>query len=327
MKIKLLAVACLLVGVTSLKAETTLLVDDRQSPDIEHGEVLLMSYFRGNGEAGVYMALSEDGLKYTPLNEDQPIMRPPAWNGQKLTRDPSLIYHEGLFHMVWTTNWQGNCFGYATSQNLVTWSKPVQVYPFSADLIPQRTWAPEICWDPFQKNYMIFWAAYFNDNDGHQIFLTRTSDGKNFSEAQKFLNRDFRCIDSMLCLDEENDRWVMIYKNEIAVGRGGKNLRVATAPLDFSSPWVDLGNPIIGPGSKIYPEAMTEGPSLLKTDTGWNLYWDSPTRKKYGMASSTDLVNWKDRSAELTLPKKLRHGTVFLAPTSAVGWLDESTNP
>ena len=84
---------------------------------------------------------------------------------------------------------------------------------------------------------------------------------------------------------------------------------------------------MIGPGTKVRPESMCEGPSLLKTKEGWDLYWDSPLIKTYAMASSTDLINWTDHTAELQLPEHPRHGTVFRAPRSAVGWLQKSDNP
>jgi len=287
-----------------------------------NNDVFVMSFFRGNGEAGVYLAVSEDGKTFNPLNNDQPVMKPAPWENQNLTRDPSVVYHDGLFHMVWTTSWSGPCFGYATSKDLVEWSEPVRVEPFGSEIKPQSSWAPEICWDPIQTNFMIFWSARLDPKVGHRVYLTRTPDGKSFSKATLFLDRDYRCIDSALVLDEPGERWIMAYKNE---EESGKNLRIATAPLDFSKPWNDLGVPIIGRGTPICSEFMTEGPSILKKDDSWWIYWDAPKGKIYGMASSKDLINWTDHTDELTLPPYPRHGTVFRAPRSAVGWL--KSNP
>lgn len=285
-------------------------------------DVLLLSFFRDNGQAGIFLAASEDGLHFTALNDDKPVMKPAAWAGQTLTRDPSIVFHDGKFHVVWTSSWKGICFGYAESKDLVTWSEPVKVEPFPADRQPRNMWAPEICWDPVQKNFMIFWSSTVSPL-GHQIFLTRTADGKTFSPAKLLLDQKFSCIDGMLAWDESaaGQRWVLIYKNEEKVEQGGKNLRVATAPADFSQPWTLEGKPIIGPGTSACADTMTEGPSLLKTKDGWHLYWDSPQKKIYGMASSTDLKTWTDHTAELQLPPHPRHGTVFRAPRSAVGWL------
>lgn len=287
-------------------------------------ETMVMAFFRDNGQAGVYMASSDDGLNFTPLNNDQPVMKPAPWEGQNLTRDPSVVYHDGLFHMVWTTSWKGNCFAYARSKDLVNWSEPVRVEPFPADIKPGNTWAPEICWDPYQKNFMIFWSSVVNPKRKQQIFVTRTTDGITFSEAHLFLDRNYSCIDGMVALDKKNKRWLIIYKNEEKEENGGKNLRVATSPLDFSKPWEDLGKPVVGPGTSINSESMVEGPSLLRAKKGWDLYWDSPLIKSYGMAISSGLKDWESRSSELNLPKNLRHGTVFKAPASAIGWLKKA---
>jgi hypothetical protein len=201
------------------------------------------------------------------------------------------------------------------------------VDPFGTDRTPLKTWAPEICWDPIQKNFMIFWSALFTYDVGHQVYLTRTSDGKSFSKPELFLDRPYRCIDSALVLDEPGKRWIMVYKNELKEESGGKNLTVATAPLDLPGPWKDVGKPIIGPGTAICTDSMTEGPSILKTADGWRIYWDAPLKKEYGMAFSDDLKNWEDQTRELKLPPRLRHGTVFTAPRKAVAWLTENGFP
>ena len=294
----------------------------------DSGEVLLFSFFRDNGQAGVFLAASSNGVNFTALNHNQPVMKPGPWNGQRLTRDPSMVFHDGVFHAVWTTSWKGNCFGYAESKDLVHWSNPVKVEPFPGAKQPQNTWAPEICWDPVQKNFIIFWSSKFGP-EGNRIYCTRTTDGKTFAEAKLFIDPKFACIDGMMVFDENpaGNRWVLVFKNEEATEKGGKNLHLATAPADFSEPWAIVPNPIIGPGTKVFPESMCEGPSLLKTKDGWNLYWDSPLIKKYALATSPDLVNWTDHAADLQTPEHPRHGTIFRAPRSAVGWLNPNGEP
>jgi hypothetical protein len=300
-------------------------------------QVLLVAFFRGNGESGIFLAASEDGRRFTPLNNDQAVMKPAPWTKQNLTRDPSIVYHDGKFHATWTTGWKGDCFGYAESNDLVTWSKPERVEPFG-EKKPANSWAPEIFRDPAQQNFLILWSSRL-DEPGNRIFSTRTTDGKKFTAAEPFLKRDYGCIDAFILREEAAQRWVMIYKNEEPEDKGGKNLRVATAPLDFSAPWDDLvDRPIIGPGSAVAAGSMTEGPTLLKIKDEYLLYWDSPLKGKkpahlkkaggaaeaddsFGLATSRDLLTWQDHTPELSLPRNVRHGTVFLAPRSAVGWL------
>ena len=306
--------------------------------------MLVLSFFRDNGQAGIFLAASEDGLRFTALNKDRPVMKPAPWPDQQLTRDPSIVYHGGKFHAVWTSGWKGRCFGYAESADLRHWSEPVQVQPFPAALPsedqPRNVWAPEICWDPVQTNYAIVWSSTTeresrngdgSSTDGkggsldHRMFVTRTADGKTFTDAKLFFDPKICCIDGMLALDESagGKRWVMIFKNEQTIPRGGKNLRLTTAPADFSQPWAPAGAPIVGPGSTIRPKEMAEGPSLLKWKGVWYLYWDAFANGHYSLATSPDLLVWTDRTSELQLPPHPRHGTVFCAPRSLVQTLKD----
>ncbi|TSA30834.1 MAG: hypothetical protein D4R65_12380 [Verrucomicrobiaceae bacterium] len=296
---------------------------DKKDAGVDNDDVLLFSFFRDNGKNGVYLAVSEDGVHFSPLNDDMPVMKPAPWEEQNITRDPSMVFHDGKFYAVWSSGWSGKCFGYAESKDLVHWSEPVKVVPpFPANQIPRNTWAPEICWDPGQKNFMIFWSSQINAKREKQIFVTRTVDGKEFSVPELSINPNFNCIDGSMALDDSEDaaRWVMIYKN---AEPDAKNLYVATAPSDFSCPWSLEPNPIVGRGTAVRPNECAEGPSLVKWKGSWYLYWDAYMNRHYSMASSTDLKSWTDRTAELQMPPHPRHGTVFRAPRSAVGWLKQ----
>lgn len=288
----------------------------------EHEEVLVFSFFRDNGQDGMFLARSEDGIHFVPMNEDKPVMKPGPWPGQNLTRDPSIVYHDGTFRAVWTTGWGGQWFGYAESPDLKQWPEQIKVQPFSSfQPQPGNVWAPEICWDPVLKSHMIFWSS------GGKLIVTRTTDGKVFSEAKPFFDQGFAAIDGMMVLDGSDSSvsrlgtWVMVLKNEREISDGGKNLRLTTAPADFSKPWAPVSKPIIGPGSPVRSGEMAEGPALVKWKGQWLLYWDAFANGHYSLATSTDLVNWTDRTPELQMPPHPRHGTVFVAPRSAVGWL------
>jgi hypothetical protein len=63
-------------------------------------KVYLFSYFKGNGEDGLHLAYSRDGLKFTALNNDKSYLTPLVGTS-KLMRDPCLIQtDDGTFHMV-----------------------------------------------------------------------------------------------------------------------------------------------------------------------------------------------------------------------------------
>jgi len=232
-------------------------------------EVFLFSYFKGNGETGVFLAASEDGLVFKDINGGRPVFAPPQWLGQNLTRDPSVVYRDGLFHMVWTSSWVGSCFGAATSPDLKQWSEPVRVEPFKnwpADDQPANTWAPEVHWDPAQQNYAILWSSATAKVEGdgghnsgglendpnrtvrpdtrhHRTFIARTSDFKSFTDARVFFSPGFSEIDACMAFDDRgtadpaDDRWVMVVKDEQIPELGGKNLRLTTAAADLTNPF------------------------------------------------------------------------------------------
>jgi hypothetical protein len=317
---------------------TALLLAPLASAAAADGDVLFFSFFRGNGEAGTYLAWSEDGVKFAALNNDQPIFPPAPWPGQNLTRDPSILYRDGKFHAVWTSSWKGRVFACAESPDLVRWSEPVKVQPFPDSLPaedqPQNIWAPEIHWDPAQENYAILFSSTMEresrDGDGsnnngkdggndHRIYITRTADGKTFTPAALFFDQGFSVIDAQITPD--GGRWVMAIKHEQEIPLGGKNLRLTFAPLDLSKPWSPASPPVFGPGSPIRPQEMVEGACLVKWNGQWHLYTDAFANRHYSLATSPDLKTWTDHTDELVMPpNNPRHGTIFRAPRSAVGF-------
>ena len=93
-------------------------------------EAYLFSYFSNNAHegrsgqsAGLHIAYSYDGLKWTALNDDKPLLVPEIGK-DKLMRDPSICQGpDGTFHMVWTSSWKDRIIGYASSKDLVHWSE------------------------------------------------------------------------------------------------------------------------------------------------------------------------------------------------------------
>lgn len=310
-------------------------------------EVLLFSFFRDNGQAGVFLATSEDGLHFAALNSDQPIFAPPAWPGQNLTRDPSILYRDGLFRMVWTSNWKGRVFGYAESADLVHWSKPRMVEPFPAGLPemdqPENIWAPEIHWDPRAREYFILFAATTgrertdgdgSDNNGdntspydNRMYIVRTRDARAFSTARLFFDQGFSSIDAVMHLDTVGKRWVMVIKNSRNADlkwMPGRNLRLSEVGLDPKHPdFTPVSDPIAGDNAPMFIDAknsMAEGPTLVRYRSQWWLYWDEPAGSGLNVATSPDLKLWTHRRG-LIMPRRAQHGTAFFAPRRVVGWL------
>ena len=130
----------------------------------------------------------------------------------------------------------------------------------------------------------------------------------------------------LLQLQADNKRLgeqIMILHSPVMLDRRAKELNLGLAPASPFQVVHLVETPVAGPGSTMRPHEMAEGPSLLKRDNLWYLYWDAFANGHYSLATSTDLKNWTDRTAELQLPPNPRHGTVSRMPRSAVGWLSK----
>lgn len=193
------------------------------------GDPLIFSYFRGNGEDGLHLATSDDGLQWRVLNEGRPLLQPVVGES-KLMRDPSIVRGpDGLFHMVWTTSWQGRSLGYSSSKDLVHWSEQrVIVNELEGEIV--NSWAPELFYDSPSKQFLIIWASTvkgrFPETAGqgsrdynHRQYVIRTTDFKSFSKPELFLDPGFQVIDAALFRDGK--RYVVVAKNETLKPLGG----------------------------------------------------------------------------------------------------------
>ena len=124
----------------------TTLTSQAQEP-LKKEEVLLFAYFKGNGEDGLHLATSADGLQWAALNQDKSLLAPTV-SKDKLMRDPCIIRgQDGQFHMVWTTSWHDRGTGYASSKDLIHWSEQQDILVMAHELMAVNCWAPEITYD------------------------------------------------------------------------------------------------------------------------------------------------------------------------------------
>ncbi len=275
----------------------------------------VFSYFTGNGESGLHLAYSRDGLRWQPLNGGRPVLAPRigAAPGDMLMRDPAITQGpDGRFHLVWTTSWKTPAVGYASSDDLIHWSAQ-QAIPVMEDAPTTRNvWAPELFWEAAEKRWLLFWSSTvpgrFPETAGssetafnHRIYYTTTRDFKTFAPSAVFYDPGFNAIDATLMQD--GGRFVMFLKNETLAPAPEKNLRMATAAR-ASGPY--------GPASAaLTGDYWAEGPTAVRIGQTWHLYFDKYRDHAYGVMTSDDLRTWTDRSADLRFVEGARHGTVF----------------
>jgi hypothetical protein len=278
--------------------------------------VYIFCYFKGNGEDGLHYAYSKDGLKYTSLNNDKSFLTPTVAK-DKLMRDPCIIRGtDGEFHMVWTVSWNDKGIGYAHSSNLIHWSEQ-QFLPVMESFDSTRnTWAPEITYEPFSKKYMIYWASTIagkfpntvssESKYNHRMYYTITKDFKKFSRTKLLYDQHFNVIDATIKVLNK-DYFLMFLKDETLLPQPEKNIRIARSnklTKDYS------------PASPaITGKYWAEGPTVEKIGDKWVVLFDKYRDHTYGAVESNDLINWFDISDKISMPKGLRHGTIFMLST------------
>lgn len=280
----------------------------------------LFSYFTGNGESGLHLAWSSDGLEWKAIGNGKSFLTPAT--GGRLMRDPCVTTGpDGLFHMVWTDSWKGGTIGYASSRDLITWSAQKSLAVMKEYPAALNCWAPEIIHDSRAGNFLIFWAStvpgkfheteFGGKNDSnHRIYATTTEDFETFTSTRLFFDPGFNAIDSTL-LRLEDGGVIMFFKDETKHPAPMKNLRLASAASP-AGPFQLIERPVTRPG------LWVEGPSALKVGEEVMLYFDAYTRHHYAGLKSRDLKEWTDITGSLSMPEGIRHGTAFEVSGSVV---------
>ncbi len=283
----------------------------------------VFSYFKNNGQDGLHLAGSTDGFHWKAFKNDQSFLTPHVGK-DSIMRDPCIIQGlDGKFHMVWTDSWTDKGIGYASSEDLIHWSKQVFIPVMEKEDSARNCWAPEITVDPFSQTYMIYWATtikgkfpetFSNMESGynHRIYYVTTKDFENFSETKLLYDPGFNSIDATIVRDE--NKYVMFLKDETREP-AQKNLKIAYAD-NLTGPYSDASGPITG-------EYWAEGPTTLKQDGKWLVYFDKYRDHKYGAITSTDLKNWTDVSDQISLPGGIRHGSILKVDEATYNKLQE----
>lgn len=275
----------------------------------------LFSYFKDNGQDGLHLAYSHDGLKWTALKNDRSFLKPQV--AGMLMRDPCICRGpDATFHMVWTSSWREKGIGIAHSKDLIKWSEQKYIPVMEHEPTAMNCWAPEIFYDSTSKKYLIYWSTTIpgrfagTENTGdrdrekqlnHRIYCVTTKDFQTYSRAKLFYNDGFNVIDATIIKD--GDRYVMFLKDETKEPVAKKNIRIAYSDK-LEGPYGHASDPIS-------PD-WVEGPTALKINDYWYLYYDGYTRHRYEGLRSKDFKNWESITDKLSFPPGTRHGTAFI---------------
>jgi hypothetical protein len=283
--------------------------------DLNTNSPWLFAGFKGNGEDGVYYAISPDGYHWTIANQDRPVFHQTSPN--ELMRDPFLQRGpDGTFHLVWTWSWRSpTVIGHSTSTDLLHWTPHQQLNVLANEPAALNAWAPTLYYEPDHKRWLIFWSStitghFPGDDSGdsglnHRIFYTTTPDFVNLAPSKVFFDPGYSVIDATLIHAGTN--YHLIFKDERKTPLK-KVLQTAEGPT-IEGPWTNISPPISEPWS--------EGAAIIPVQGGYLAYYDHyRDPQHYGALFSTDLKTWTKADDRVTFPPKLRHGS-FLRITQA----------
>lgn len=289
-------------------------------PNNLSGTCYLFAYFLSPGTDGLHLIWSSDGLKWKLLNSGKSVFEPTI--GHHVLRDPCLLLGpDGIFRLVWTEGGSPHSIGYASSRDLITWTNETEIHVMSAVPSARNCWAPYVTYDAANDRYLIIWASTipgkFSDtanssenNYNHRLFITTTKDFVHFAPTRLFYNPGFNTIDATILY--ALGKYYLIFKNETLFPYAQKNLWMATSN-SMAGPYGNLTGTI-----KTVPPSWVEGPTLIKIDNYYVLYYDCYMNQHFGAARSTDMYNWKDVTSRLSMPKGIRHGSVLAVPSDIV---------
>ena len=307
----------------------------RGTPAAHEPQAFLFSYFTRNGEDGVHLAWSRNGISWSPLNGGRSVIAPAItgagrgwqeWNTTAaLMRDPSILQGpDGMFHLVWTVAWTDHAIGVAHSRDLIHWSEQARVPVMEHEPDALNSWAPDLFYDDATKEFVIAWATSipgrFPATDSlaqrtsrgradHRLYYITTKDFKMYSHAALLYDGGFAAIDGTIT--KRGDTYYLVMKDETFLPPA-RNLRIASSK-HATGPY--------GPASPAFTAKDTEGPSVLRSGDWWYVYYDEYTRGHYGAMRTRDFEHWELFTDSLKAPRGMRHGSAFLVRESVLNGL------
>jgi len=279
---------------------------------IKDSPAYLFSYFTGNGEDGLHLMYSLDGIIWKTLNNGQSFLKPMVGKA-KLMRDPSIVQDaEGTFHMVWTTGLNENNIGYASSKDLINWSEQKEISVMAKESAVKNTWAPELFYKKSSKTFYIIWSSTISgrfsetankdEDNNHRLYYTTTHDFKTFTDTKLFYDPKFSVIDA--CIFKKRGLYYLFLKNETEVPVE-KNIRYVVSGSIKHFP-TTVSAPISG-------KKWAEGPSAIQIGDYTYVYWNYYKDNHSGCVRCKNIrkPEWENITDMLRIPTGVKNSNIF----------------
>ncbi|MCL7424635.1 glycoside hydrolase family 43 protein [Streptomyces sp. YS415] len=244
----------------------------------------VMAYFTestnlGDGtDYGLHLAVSTDGLNWTPLNQNNPVVTPTQGAGG--LRDPFVLRKQDGTFVVLATDLKGTDWSY-NSQYIHVWNS-ADLRTFTGyhrlklhDMVT-HSWAPEAFWDAGRGRYAVIYSAV--DSSGHNVIMVNyTTDFVTASAPQVFFDPGYDVIDGDMAVGVNGVNYLYFKRNGTLVGARSTSLN----PGSFT------------PFTSGVAQGGTEAPTLVKSLTSgtWWLWGDTYTPNGVFYAwATTDLA-------------------------------------
>ncbi|WNV86037.1 glycoside hydrolase family 43 protein [Umezawaea sp. Da 62-37] len=266
----------------------------------------VMGYFTesptfAGADYGLHLAVSPDGLNWTPLNQNAPVVTPAQ--GTQGLRDPFILRkQDGTFTVLATdlkgTDWslQNQYIHVWDSTDLRSFTNYRRVKLHS---LATHSWAPEAFWDASRGQYAIIYSA---SNGNHDVIMVNyTTDFVNVGSPQTFFDPGYAAIDGNMT--SVNGTNYLYFKNNTS----GSLLGAKSSSLNPGSFTTFTGGTAHG---------GTEAPIVVKSLTAntWYLWGDTYTPNGVFYAWQTgDLASgtWTAvNQRAYTQPLNSKHATI-----------------
>jgi len=276
----------------------------------------LFTYFTGNDirEEAVRFALSRDGLNFTALNDNCPVIDSRLISETGGVRDPHILRCEDGRHfymvvtdMVSANGWDSNRgLTLLKSENLVDWTASViniqKRFPGNKDLL--RVWAPQTIYDRDARKYMVYWSMKHNDGPDIIYYAYANDDFTDFTGKPKplFVPKDKKsCIDGDIVY--KDGKYHLFYKTE----GHGNGIRKAVTDKLTSGKWTESLD------YKQQTDKAVEGSGVFKLNGSdkYILMYDVYMNGEYQFTESSDLDRFSVIDSRVSMDFHPRHGTVM----------------